>query len=221
MSSRGLLLQHGHDGPAVQLEDWLRERAIPYDVHHAWEEPPPPLRGRAFVASLGSERSAAGDGPPWVRAEIEALREAVEADVPVLGLCFGGQALSVVLGGAVERAPEPEIGWLPVDTRDPSVAEGPWAHYHYEVLQVPPGAEELARTAAGPAAFRAGPHLGVQFHPETTAELMSKWVRMDPNLPSSVIPDQVDEQGRRYGAAAREQAFRLFDAWWTGARGRE
>jgi GMP synthase-like glutamine amidotransferase len=221
MSSRGLILQHGHDGPPARFEEWLRERGIPYDIHDAWREPPPAVRGRAFVASLGSDHSAAGDGPPWVRDEIEALREAVDADVPVLGLCFGGQALAVVLGGGVEQAPEPEIGWLPVHSPDSSIPEGPWAHYHYEVLRLPPGAEELARTPAGPAAFRAGVHIGVQFHPETTAELMSKWVRMDPKLPPSVDPELVDEQGRRHGAAAREHAWRLFDGWWAGARGRE
>jgi GMP synthase-like glutamine amidotransferase len=155
-----------------------------------------------------------------VRAEIDGLREAVQANVPVLGLCFGGQALAVALGGEVAPSPQPEIGWLPVESRDPSVPEGPWAQYHYEILRLPEGTEELARTPAGPAAFRAGPHLGVQFHPETTPELMSKWVRMDPNLPATVKPEQVDEQGARHGEAAREHAWRLFDSWWTGAQGR-
>jgi GMP synthase-like glutamine amidotransferase len=219
MSSRGLILQHGRLGPPGRFEEWLQERGIPYDVHPAWQQPPPPVRGRAFVASLGSDHSAAGDGPPWVRDEIDALRDAVDADVPVLGLCFGGQALALVLGGGVEPAPEPEIGWLTVETRDPAVAEGPWALYHYEVLRLPPSGEELARTPAGPAAFRAGIHLGTQFHPETTPELMSKWVRMDSKLPPSVAPEVIDEQGRRHGQAAREHAFRLFDAWWGAARG--
>ena len=120
----GLILQHGPAGPPDILGEWLRERAIEYEVHHAWEAPPPPVEGRPFVASLGSPDTAGDSGPPWVRDEIETMRRAVEADVPVLGLCFGGQTLALALGGELERAAEPEIGWLPVESEDDSVPPG-------------------------------------------------------------------------------------------------
>ena len=92
---------------------------------------------------------------------------------------------------------------------------GPWAQYHYEVVSLPAGALELARSPVGPAAFRVGPHFGVQFHPEATSELMSKWVRADPNPPPGVTPQLIDAQGGLYGSAARAQASRLFDGWWA------
>jgi GMP synthase-like glutamine amidotransferase len=214
-SAPGLILQHGPAGPPDILGDWLRERDIPYEVHHAWEAAPPPVEGRPFVASLGSPDTAGDGGPPWVRDEIETMRRAVEADVPVLGLCFGGQTLALALGGGLEPAREPEIGWLPVESEDDSVPPGPWAQYHYEVIRLPPGARELARTPAGPAAFRAGPHTGTQFHPEATPERMSTWIRMAKELPSGITPELIDEQGARHGAGAREQAWRLFDGWWA------
>jgi GMP synthase-like glutamine amidotransferase len=194
---------------------WLRERGIEYDVHHAWEAPPPPVEGRPFLASLGSPDTAGDGGPLWVRDEIETMRRAVEADVPVLGLCFGGQTLALALGGRLERASEPEIGWLPVESEDESVPSGPWAQYHYEVIHLPPGARELARTPAGPAAFRAGRHTGTQFHPEATPARMSTWIRMATELPPGITPELIDEQGARHGAGAREQARRLFDGWWA------
>jgi GMP synthase-like glutamine amidotransferase len=211
-----LILQHGPAGPPDRLGEWLDERGIPYETHPVWEAPPPPVRGRPFLASLGSPISAVDDAPEWVAGEVAAMREAVETDVPVLGLCFGGQTLALALGGGVEPAREPEIGWLPIESDDPAIPEGPWAQYHYEVLRPPPGAPELARTPAGPAAFRAGPHLGVQFHPEVTPERMSKWIRMTETLPPGVTPDLIDEQGARHGAAAGDHARRLFDAWWDG-----
>jgi GMP synthase-like glutamine amidotransferase len=214
-SARGLILQHGPAGPPDILGEWLRERGIEYEVHHAWEAPPPPVEGRPFVASLGSPDSAGDGGPPWVRHEIETMRRAVEADVPVLGLCFGGQTLALALGGGLEPAREPEIGWLGVESEDESVPPGPWAQYHYEVIRLPPGARELARTPAGPAAFRAGPHTGTQFHPEVTPERMSTWIRMATELPPGITPELIDEQGARHGAATREQAWRLFDGWWA------
>ena len=211
----GLILQHGPAGPPDILGEWLDEHGIPYEVHHAWEAPPPPVEGRAFLASLGSPDTAGEGGPPWVRDELETMRRAVEADVPVLGLCFGGQTLALALGGGLEPARKPEIGWLLVESGDESVPPGPWAQYHYEVIRLPPGARELARTPAGPAAFRAGPHAGTQFHPEVTPERMSIWIRMASTLPPGITPELIDEQGARHGAAAREQAWRLFDGWWA------
>ncbi|NUU26271.1 MAG: C26 family cysteine hydrolase domain-containing family, partial [Streptomycetaceae bacterium] len=68
----------------------------------------------------------------WVGGEIALLRDAVAADIPVLGICFGGQALATALGGGVERAPRPEIGWTPVRSDDPAlVSEGPWFQWHF------------------------------------------------------------------------------------------
>ena len=216
MASRsGLIFLHGPAGPPDRLGEWLRERGIPYEEHRVWEAPPPPVEGRPFVASLGSPHSAVQGAPDWVAYEIAAMRRAVAAEVPVLGLCFGAQTLAIALGGAVEPSMEPELGWLRIDSYDDSVPEGPWAQYHYEVVAPPPGARELARTAAGPAAFRAGPHLGVQFHPEVTPERMSEWVRMAPSLPTGITPELIDEQGARHGVAARAHAWRLFDAWWA------
>jgi GMP synthase-like glutamine amidotransferase len=213
-SKPGLILQHGPAGPPDILGEWLEERGIPYEVHHAWEAPPPPVEGRAFLASLGSPSSAVNGAPAWVAGELDAMRRAVAADVPVLGLCFGGQTLALALGGGLEPAPEPEIGWLSVESEDDSVPPGPWAQYHYEIIRLPPGARELARTPAGPAAFRIGPHTGTQFHPEVTPERRSIWARMA-ELPPGITPELIDEQGARHGAAAREQAWRLFDGWWA------
>jgi GMP synthase-like glutamine amidotransferase len=155
----------------------------------------------------------------WLAAERRAVDRALERDVPVLGICFGSQHLARALGGTVAPASRPEVGWLDVETLVPDVVPpGPWLQWHGDAFTVPPGAELLARSPVCPQAFRLGPHLGVQFHPETTTQLMSKWVRMDPNLPDTVTPEQVDEQGALHGEAARENALRLFDAWWAGAR---
>jgi GMP synthase-like glutamine amidotransferase len=178
----------------------------------------------AFVASLGSWRSPREAGEPDVAAELDLLRRAVDADVPVLGLCYGGQALAAVLGGTVERTPRPELGWHEVETADPSVvAPGPWLQWHFERFTVPPGAEELARSPTGPQAFRRGPHLGVQFHPESTVEIVERWARADAQRLAELGLEDAEAglaAGRGHAEAAREAAFRLFDAFWAGAAGR-
>ena len=147
----GLILRHSENGAPGRLGEWAAERSIPFVVHHSWESPPDlDPADYAFVAPLGAAPSVNDTEPPWIPTELAFLRRAVEGGTPVLGLCWGGQALSVVLGGTVGPAPAPEKGWLAIDSSDPEVPAGPWGHYHSEMFTVPDGATELARTAVGP-----------------------------------------------------------------------
>lgn len=215
----GLVLQHGVDGPPARLGEWLRERGIPFVIHHSGQGSPPSPEGHAFVVSLGSDESATAETPAWIPAELQALRAAVAQEIPVLGLCFGAQALSVVLGGGIDPLDRPEIGWLAIDTVDPKLPAGPWLQYHFEQMRIPPGAEELARSPAGAAAFRLGPHLGVQFHPEADTELVRRWALIDPKLPAlGLTPEELAAESEIHAREAREQAFQLFDSWFAAAR---
>ncbi|PRY48651.1 GMP synthase-like glutamine amidotransferase [Geodermatophilus tzadiensis] len=125
---------------------------------------------------MGSGAAAYDDTVPWLATELAYLRRAVDAGTPVLGVCFGGQALSRVLGGVVSAAPAGEHGFLPVETADPElVPAGLWFEYHGDRFTVPPGGVEVARTQRAVQAFAYGPHLGVQFHPEIDPGVFSAW----------------------------------------------
>jgi GMP synthase (glutamine-hydrolysing) len=216
----GLVLQHGPHGPPGVFGDWLDARAIPYRLHDAWRDPlPANPTDFSFVASLGSEHSAAGREPEWVASEIDFIRHAVDAGVPVLGLCFGGQALAVALGAEVGPAETPEVGWMRIDTDDPRlVPQGPWLEFHFEVFEVPEGASEVARSAGGAQAFTLGPHLATQFHPEVTPEIVDVWAQLETRLvPLGVDRRKLLEQGRRCAPEAARKAGRLFDSWWARA----
>jgi GMP synthase-like glutamine amidotransferase len=208
-----LIRRHGPAGPPGVLGEWLDARGIPYRVDRTWEpgaETDP--TGYAFVASLGSKHTP-GDAAnvPAVAAELALIERAVAHDIPVLGLCFGGQALAHVLGGTVERAPEPELGWRTIETDEPDVVPaGPWLEWHFERFTVPPGATELARTGAASQAFRHGVHLGTQFHPESTVEIVRVWAEKD-GIDGDALLDAPPAQLQ----AARGAAFRLFDAFTT------
>jgi GMP synthase-like glutamine amidotransferase len=218
-SGPGLILQHGPSGPPGVLADWLRERNLPFVVHRTWQEPlPDDPRPFAFVASLGSQHSPAGDGPGWVAEEVAFLARAAESGTPVLGLCFGGQALAAALGAEVRRAARGEVGWLTVDSDDhETVPPGPWLQFHWDVFAVPAGATEVARSATGPAAFVAGPHLGVQFHPEATPEIVDEWAQVERGRLAALgtTPEALLAEGRAAQARAAEQARRLLGAWWA------
>ena len=215
----GLILQHGDSGPPGILGEWLRERSIAHQIHPTWREPlPADPAAYSWIASLGSEHTPGHpDAPGWVADEVEFLELTLNAEVPVLGLCFGGQALAAAAGAAIVASEPPEIGWLEVATDDPElVPPGPWLHYHYDLFEPPPGSTTIARSPAGPAAFTLGPSLGLQFHPESTPEIAAEWARQDASrlTETGIDPLELGRQGAGAAAAAAIAARSLFNAWW-------
>jgi GMP synthase (glutamine-hydrolysing) len=224
VASPGLILQHADDAPAALLGEWLDDHAIPYRIPRAGRDPAPVgPEALPFVVTLGAEEAATDDHLDWVVAELGLLRRAIDADVPVLGLCFGGQILARALGASVARAAQPEIGWMEVETDEPDlVPPGPWLEFHLDAFGIPPGAREVARNASGPQAFAHGRHLGVQFHPEVTPEIVDHWAAdiggRQPEL--GIDREALLAAGRRHAADAARRAARLFDAWYARAVGR-
>jgi GMP synthase-like glutamine amidotransferase len=216
-----LVLEHESDAPAALLAEWAADRGVPVELIAAGRPIPDPA-GRPFLVSLGSEASAFDDAVPWLAAERAALDRAVHHDVPVLGICFGAQHLARALGGRVMRAPRPEVGWLDIETSVPGVVPpGPWLQWHRDVFTVPPGAELLARSPAGPQAFRTGGHLGVQFHPEVTPDILGEWFddyRSDPDaVRLGFDPDAMRAEVPRRIGAWNAIGRALFDAWLVAA----
>ncbi|MBA2691568.1 MAG: type 1 glutamine amidotransferase [Rubrobacter sp.] len=217
-----LVRQHEERTPPGLLEEWMRERGIPFEVSHskAGGLLPKPEE-YSFVASLGSPHGPNDAHVEAVRDELALVEKAVEKDVPVLGLCFGGEVLSAVLGGVVEKADVPEVGWRKIHTDDPdAVPPGPWLVWHYERFTTPPGAVEVARTKDATHAFRAGPHLGVQFHPESTVEIVAKWADADTERLGKLgihDPEEILSATPEEKEKARSNAFRFFDAFFENA----
>jgi GMP synthase (glutamine-hydrolysing) len=210
-----LILQHEEPTPPGYLAEWLEAQNADFDVHRIdLNEVPPDPRGYDFVASLGSEFAAFDDSKPFIPREAQLLRTALDADVPVLGLCFGGQLLARVLGGKSFRSEHSEIGWLPVRTKDPDlVAEGPWFNWHFDTFTLPPGARLIAETDVAPQAYVVGRNLGLQFHPEVTPDIMESWVKsyrheLDGD---GVDPDALLEETHRLAPEVRRRSERLFN----------
>ena len=212
---RALILQHEDATPAGHFTDWLEERRGSPHVHRIdLEDGDVDPRDYDVVVSLGSEFAAFDDSHDFVPREAALMERAVEADVPILGLCFGGQLLARVLGGRGFRADRSEIGWLPVRSRDgDTLPEGPWFQWHFDSFTLPEGAELIADSDVGPQAFVAGRSLGLQFHPEVTVEMMDEWVRtyrheLDAD---GVDPDSLLGETKRRAAESRRMAWQLFD----------
>jgi GMP synthase-like glutamine amidotransferase len=172
---------------------------------------PEGIRSYDRVVTLGSEYAADDDTVAWQAVEQATLRAAVEADVPVLGICFGGQSLARALGGGVRRAALPEIGWVSIGSLDGAIDDGPWFEWHHDEILPPPDASVLARNASGVQAFRLGPHVGLQFHPEVDVAIVDTWRGIAP-ADDVVPPRLLEETQELLAGSVRERAFALFDA---------
>jgi GMP synthase-like glutamine amidotransferase len=172
---------------------------------------PEGIRAYDRVVTLGSEHAADDDSVAWQAVEQATLRAAVEADVPVLGICFGGQSLARALGGGVRRAALPEIGWVSIGSLDDAIDDGPWFEWHHDEILPPQGASVLARNASGVQAFRLGPHVGLQFHPEVDVAIIDAWLAIA-KADDDVPPRLLEETQELLAGPVRERAFALFDA---------
>jgi GMP synthase-like glutamine amidotransferase len=142
---------------------------------------PDPLNYDVIVP-LGSRWSVYDDAlrAGWVGAQMATVREAVNAGVGVLGVCFGGQLVAQALGGTVRKAPSTELGWHEIITdRTDLIPDGPWFEWHSDQFSIPPGATELARNAHSSQAFVLGTAMGLQFHPELNEALLQMWIDDD------------------------------------------
>jgi GMP synthase (glutamine-hydrolysing) len=212
---RALVLQKEEPTPPGHVAEWLASHDAEAETFRIdLEDRDVDPTGYDLVVSLGSEFAAFDDTKPFVQREAKLMRRAVDEDVPVLGLCFGGQMLARVLGAENYRSDVAEIGWLPVRTADRElVSEGPWFQWHFDVFTAPSGSRVVAETDVGVQAFVAGRSLGLQFHPEVTTQIMDDWVRAYRHEldDEGVDPDGLLEETYRLAEQSRANALRLFD----------
>lgn len=178
--------------PGAGLTGLLGERAA-LGGHEVLEWMPAegdrlPGRLASFDAAVvfgGGMNVRDADRLPWLHGEVELLRDALDARLPLLGVCLGAQLVAAAAGAEVRRAATPEIGWFEVEltaegSRDPVLGTLPERFTAYEwhsyAFDLPAGAVELARSAVCSQAFRLGDAAwAVQFHPEVTPAIVREW----------------------------------------------
>ena len=208
-----LVLEHQVDDPAGLIGEWLDTRGVAWTVVRPDDPEPDPTIPTAII-SLGSSHSAYAAEPAWIARERSFLRAALAAATPVLGVCFGAQALALAGGGEVARAPRPEVGWVDVASGEDEL-RGPWLSWHSDSITPPPDAVELARSPDALQAFRLGRSLAVQFHPEVTPAIWAWWTQSEPEVAERHLgdPDHFAANLEARTGELRPRVFALLD-WW-------
>ncbi len=224
---KALFIQHDHVSPLGPVGERLRQHGfeietmlvVPEEKYRApnVEVQFPQASNYDLIIPLGAPWGAWDDGciGNWLQPELKWIKDAIESDIPVLGICFGGQLMARALGGSVARGPRPELGWHFIHSKEPNlISIGPWFQFHYDRWQLPPGAKELAVSPIASQAFSYRKSLALQFHPELDREVLEGWLIWDGReelIEDGQNPDVVLEQTIALEDLSRKRAFELVD----------
>ena len=228
-----LVFQHVPYEPLGTLDPLLKDAGFRIRYVNFGREPDsrPTLDGyEALIILGGPMNSDQIDSYPNLLTEVEIIREAVDRDISVLGICLGAQLLARALGGTVSRNAVREIGWYNVEmteagSRDPVLsAFGPTQEvfqWHEDGISLPPGAELLAGSPASAVqAFRYGEHVyGFQFHLEANRPLIDRWLTVPAHRETlleeegTIDPDDIRRRAETSTGPLEQLSRETFSRW--------
>jgi GMP synthase (glutamine-hydrolysing) len=183
--SRVCVLIHADPETPGLIAESLARRGIELETirGYAGESIPKGMKGRDALLVMGGPMGVyEQERYPFLRGEIDLIRDALKAGKPVLGVCLGSQLLATALGAKVAPARK-EIGWFPVTLSDAAASDPLWPgvdrtfvpfHWHGDAFEIPAGGVSLASSGITPfQAFRHGRNTyGLLFHLEVNEGML-------------------------------------------------
>jgi GMP synthase (glutamine-hydrolysing) len=181
-----IVLQHSPYEPLGMIISTLKQRKIRirYVNFHRHPDERPKLKGYHGLIVLGGIMNP-DEIPyyPHLQYEIELIKEALEKNIPVLGICLGSQLLNMALGGQCYSLKTPEYGWKKIIKTEEHAS---FKHFpencqvfqwHQFAIELAPKAKLILENETCPQGFiyqdRA---IGLQFHLEIDKPLISRWL---------------------------------------------
>jgi len=228
-----LVFQHVPYEPLGTLDPLLKEAGFRLRYVNFGRNPetrPTLDRYEALIVLGGPMNSDQIEHYPNLVTEVDVIREAVDRDMSVLGICLGAQLLAKALGGTVSRNATREIGWYDVQLTkdgqtDPVLStfdrRQQVFQWHEDGIGLPPDAVHLASSdASAVQAFRYGEHAyGFQFHLEADESLIERWLTVPDNRATladeagRVDPDGIRARTPRSIAALKSLSRETFTRW--------
>jgi GMP synthase-like glutamine amidotransferase len=193
-------------GSGHELDLWIPSRGRP---------PRRVTKYDAVMAFGGGMQADQEDIHPWLRNALDALSACLDARVPTLGLCLGGQMLARAAGGEVRQASRAEWGWAPIELTDEGLADPLFAgkpcrfdvyQWHSYEFRLPPASVLLAYSPVSLQCFRVGDCAwGLQWHPEVTGDTILVWAR-NYRIATDRAPVSIDMPALKAAVAQRIKA---------------
>jgi len=177
-----LLVQNTRIEGSGYLGELLTEDGFNIQSVHAKHETLPEKQ-YSLVVVLGAPESV-NDDLPYLQEEQKLIKQSVEKNTPVLGICLGSQLIAKTFGGKVYRGPKKEIGFYNdlIPQANSSLFSGfenPFTvfHWHGDTFDLPEGAIRLASSENYQnQAFQFKSAVGLQFHLEVNEEMVNLWL---------------------------------------------
>lgn len=187
-----LVIQNDIEAPIGTFGTYLRDVCCAQvDVIDACDFAKSSLTGSYdLYVILGSRLSTNDLSPEWVSLEIDLIRDLLAAGRPLVGICFGAQAIARAAGGSVAKMGRWRQGWMSNDETTAELWHGPWLNWHNETITLPNDAELMATSDGTVQAFQVGSAVCVQFHPEVTRELVRNWGAVDGSCEAAGFHDE-------------------------------
>ena len=142
-----------------------------------------PKKVFSLVVILGAPESA-NDNLPYLLVEQQLIKNYVEKNIPVLGICLGSQLIAKTFGAKIYRGPKKEIGFyndLKISNNSPffSGFKNPFTvfHWHGDTFDLPEHAIRLVSSEHySNQAFQYKSAVGLQFHLEVNADMVNLWL---------------------------------------------
>jgi len=204
-----IFLQTMSEGPG-NITKWLTECGQKFEIVKLWQQRiPENIDNYCGLIIMGGIMSANDEDKfPFLSEEIKFIKQWIDTNKPLLGICLGSQLMAKAFGEKVYKGEEPEIGWHPIQFTNEGSTDPMFQHlspetivfqWHYDTFDLPTSGVLLASSQKYKnQAYRIVKNAyAVQFHPEMDEELINRWVKihhkklvqLNPDLPQKILTD--------------------------------